>query len=84
MNCKLGFNLNNDICYFKGIDTQSMEQILSGLVQIGAWGCFDEFNRLDEATLSAVSMFIQQIQVALKTRKSKLTLAQSEVIYFKL
>ena len=44
-----------------------MGRIFVGLVKCGAWGCFDEVNRLEGATLSAVSMQIQPIQVALKT-----------------
>lgn len=45
---------------------KSMGRIFVGLVKCGAWGCFDEFNRLEEAVLSAVSMQIQTIQHALK------------------
>lgn len=46
----------------EGIDVRSMGRILVGIVKCGAWGCFDEFNRLEESVLSAVSM---QIQVGL-------------------
>jgi len=50
----------------QGIDVKAMGRIFIGLVKCGAWGCFDEFNRLDGATLSAVSMQIQPIQSSLK------------------
>jgi len=45
---------------------QAMGRIFVGLCQVGAWGCFDEFNRLEERMLSAVSQQVQYIQVALK------------------
>lgn len=56
-----------------------MGRILSGLARSGAWGCFDEFNRLDEATLSAVSMHIQPIQNALRLNQTTLMLLDKEV-----
>jgi len=36
-------------------DGNAMGRIFVGLCQVGAWGCFDEFNRLEERTLSTVS-----------------------------
>uniref|UniRef100_A0A7S1KS08 Cytoplasmic dynein 2 heavy chain 1 n=1 Tax=Percolomonas cosmopolitus TaxID=63605 RepID=A0A7S1KS08_9EUKA len=53
----------------EGIDFQSMGRIFIGLVKCGAWGCFDEFNRLKEDQLSAVSQQIQVIQHAIKEGK---------------
>lgn len=54
-------------------DIQAMGRILIGLCQVGAWVCFDEFNKLKEEMLSAVSQQIQTIQESLKemTKPSK-------------
>jgi len=61
---------------------KSMTRIFVGLVKCGAWGCFDEFNRLEEATLSAISMQIQAIQTALKSRQKAVTLMGETVSPF--
>lgn len=63
----------------KGLDVKSMGRIFIGLAKSGAWGCFDEFNRLDENTLSTVSTLIQAIQQALKNRKSIVHLMGTQV-----
>ncbi|XP_056138994.1 cytoplasmic dynein 2 heavy chain 1 [Lampris incognitus] len=63
----------------EGIDVKSMGRIFVGLVKCGAWGCFDEFNRLEEAVLSAVSMQIQAIQDSLKHHKHSCELLGREV-----
>ncbi|RUP48413.1 dynein heavy chain [Jimgerdemannia flammicorona] len=53
-------------CCDETFDFQAMGRIFVGLCQVGAWGCFDEFNRLEERILSAVSQQVQTIQMGLK------------------
>lgn len=56
-----------------------MGRILTGLALCGSWGCFDEFNRLQEATLSAVSMLLQPLQAAIKNKDPELELQGQKV-----
>jgi len=51
-----------------------MSRILVGLSQCGAWGCFDEFNRLEVWILSAVSQQIQLIQESLRGNVAEISL----------
>ena len=50
-----------------------------GLMRCGAWGCFDEFNRLEEDVLSAVSQQIQTIQGALKEKAEVIQFMERDV-----
>ncbi|XP_049780046.1 dynein heavy chain, cytoplasmic isoform X3 [Schistocerca cancellata] len=66
----LGHQLGRFVLVFncdETFDFQAMGRIFVGLCQVGAWGCFDEFNRLEERMLSAVSQQVQTIQEALKS-----------------
>ncbi|OAV90782.1 hypothetical protein PTTG_28199 [Puccinia triticina 1-1 BBBD Race 1] len=53
-------------CCDETFDFQAMGRIFVRLCQVGAWGCFDKANRLEESILSAVSQQIQSIQQGLK------------------
>ena len=55
-------------------DFSAMGRLLAGLSQVGAWGCFDEFNRLEERILSAVSQQILTIQRGLVERRPSIEL----------
>ncbi|KAG2383610.1 hypothetical protein C9374_004281 [Naegleria lovaniensis] len=73
----LGAQLARFVLVFNCDDTfdcKAMGRIFLGLCQCGAWGCFDEFNRLDEKMMSAVSQQIQTIQTALRDRKPEIEL----------
>ena len=66
----MGHHLGRHVLVFncdETFDFKAMGRIFVGLCHCGSWGCFDEFNRLDEQMLSAVSQQIQTIQVGLKS-----------------
>ncbi len=67
----LGAQLGRFVLVFncdETFDFSAMGRLFAGLCQVGAWGCFDEFNRLEERILSAVSQQILTIQQGLRDR----------------
>ena len=78
----LGSQLGNFVLVFncdEAFNFKAMGRIFIGLCQVGAWGCFDEFNRLEERILSAVSQQILTIQTGLREKTAKIELMSREI-----
>ncbi|XP_008276610.1 dynein axonemal heavy chain 9 [Stegastes partitus] len=61
------------------MDYKSCGNIYKGLAQTGAWGCFDEFNRISVEVLSVVAVQVKSIQDAIRDKKSRFNFMGEEV-----
>lgn len=57
----------------------SVIYVFKGLCQTGAWGCFDEFNRIPIEVLSVVATQVGSMLAALRSNRSKFDLMGVEV-----
>ena len=53
------------------MDYKSIGAIYKGLAQAGAWGCFDEFNRISVEVLSVIAVQVKCIQDAIRDKKER-------------
>ncbi|CAB1338590.1 unnamed protein product, partial [Coregonus sp. 'balchen'] len=51
------------------MDYKSCGDIYKGLAQTGAWGCFDEFNRISVEVLSVIAVQVKSVQDAIRDKK---------------
>ncbi|CAG9462750.1 unnamed protein product [Pedinophyceae sp. YPF-701] len=61
------------------MDYKVMGMIYKGLAQTGAWGCFDEFNRIPVAVLSVCSTQYKTVLDALRMKKERFTFEDVEI-----
>uniref|UniRef100_A0A3B5KZ59 Dynein, axonemal, heavy chain 9 n=1 Tax=Xiphophorus couchianus TaxID=32473 RepID=A0A3B5KZ59_9TELE len=61
------------------MDYKSCGNIYKGLAQTGAWGCFDEFNRISVEVLSVVAVQVKSIQDAIRYKKQRFNFMGEEV-----
>ncbi|XP_030605544.1 dynein heavy chain 11, axonemal [Archocentrus centrarchus] len=62
------------------MDYKSIGNIYKGLVQTGAWGCFDEFNRIPVDVLSVVAVQVKTIQDAIRSKKERFLFLDRDIV----
>ena len=64
------------------LNLQSIGNIYKGLAQTGAWGCFDEFNRISVEVLSVVAVQVKTIQDAIRDKKTRFYILYMLTVYY--
>lgn len=67
------FNCSDQMTY------QTTAQIFMGLAQVGAWGCFDEFNRISIEVLSVVSTQYKSVLDAIRINSKTFLFVDEEL-----
>ena len=73
----LAKNLGKPCIIYNCSDAMSVDSLMrqfSGLAQTGAWGCFDEFNRISIEVLSVVALTVSSLFNAIRSHAPTLTL----------
>ncbi|XP_059474542.1 dynein beta chain, ciliary-like isoform X3 [Neocloeon triangulifer] len=61
------------------MDYQSCGNIYKGLAQTGAWGCFDEFNRISVEVLSVVAVQVKSLLDAIREQRPTFNFQGGEI-----
>ncbi|KAJ8415860.1 hypothetical protein AAFF_G00404170 [Aldrovandia affinis] len=61
------------------MDYKSIGNIYKGLAQTGAWGCFDEFNRISVEVLSVVAVQVKTIQDAIRNKRKRFHFLEEDI-----
>ena len=61
------------------MDYKTCADIYKGLAQTGAWGCFDEFNRISVEVLSVLAVQVRSILEALRQHRQRFSIMDDEI-----